>query len=250
MVRRRGSAVTSSQMLFGKLREALKEQAVRHEFMEEKVSIHVRPMTPEEAIGSPEDRDYPIIKGRERIMEASFKAAKGHAFSDEPGNSTCSLKGLVERAPETTRERAEFIAALNAVYRHLGLCDGTVHCRDNEPRDCAQGLATRIDEGLKVLLVGLQPRMLEFLSARNPLRVLDLDPDNIGTTKFGVAISDPAKTREEIEWCDVILATGSTIVNGTLPDFLETGKHVILYGVTISAAAEILGLDRYCQCGH
>jgi hypothetical protein len=242
--------VAETQVLFDRLRETLKQKAIRHGFMEEQVSIRVRPMTPEEAIGRPDDRDYPIIKGREAIMEASFKTAKGHAFSDELGHSTCTVKRLVERGPETTRERAEFIAALNAVCRHLGLCDRTVHCKDNEPRDCAQGLATRIDEGLKVLLVGLQPRMLEFLSGRNPLRVVDLDPDNIGETKFGVEISDPARTREGIEWCDVILATGSTIVNGTLPDFLETGKHLILYGVTISAAADILGLDHYCQCGH
>jgi uncharacterized protein (DUF4213/DUF364 family) len=242
--------VTEIQMLFERLSAALKQQAVRHGLMEEEVSIQVRPMTPEEAIGSPDDRDYPIITGRERILEASFKAAKGHAFSDEVGNSTCTVKGLVERVPETTQERAAFIAALNAVYRHLGLCDRTVHCRDNEPRDCAQCLVTRIDEGVKVLLVGFQPRMLEFLSRRNPLRVVDMDPDNIGTTKFGVAISDPARNREGMEWCDVILATGSTIVNGTLPAFLDTGKSVILYGVTISAAAEILGLDRYCQCGH
>ena len=242
--------MTEIQILFARLSEALREQALRHGFMEEEVSIQVRPMTPEEAIGSPDERDYPIITGRERILEASFKAEKGHAFSDRVGNSTCTVKGLLKRVPETTRERAEFIAALNAVYRHLGLCDRTVHCRDNEPRSCAQGLVTRIDEGLKVLLVGFQPRMLELLSGRNPLRVVDLDPDNIGATKFGVEISDPARSREEIEWCDVILATGSTIVNGTLPDFLETGKHLILYGVTISAAAEILGLDRYCQCGH
>jgi hypothetical protein len=242
--------VTEIQKLFDRLRETLKEQAVRQGFMQEPVSIRVRPMTAEEAIGRPDETDYPIIKGREGIMEASFRNAKGHAFSDELGNSKCSVKELVERVPETTRERAEFIAALNAVYRHLGLCERTVHCRDNEPRDCAQGLATRIDEGLNVLLVGFQPRMLEFLSGRNPLRAVDLDPDNIGATKFGVPISGPARTKEEIDWCDVILATGSTIVNGTLPDFLETGKPVILYGVTISAAAEILGLDRYCQCGH
>jgi hypothetical protein len=242
--------VTELETLFEALREALKEQAVRHRLMEEQVSIHVRPMTPEEAIGSPDDRDYPIIKGRERIVEASFKTAKGHAFSDEAGNGTCTVAGLVERFPETTRERAEFIAALNAVYRYLGLCDQTVHCRDNEPRECARGLVARIGGGLRVLLVGFQPRMLELLSESNPLRVVDLDPDNVGTTRFGVAISDPASTREDIEWCDVILATGSTIVNGTLPDFLRTGKPVILYGVTISAAAEILGLDRYCRCGR
>jgi uncharacterized protein (DUF4213/DUF364 family) len=237
-------------MLFAKLREALREQAVRHGFMEEEVSIRVRPMTPEEAIGRPDDTDYPIIKGRERILEASFETARGHAFSDELRNSTCSVEELVRRDPQTTQERAEFIAALNAIYRHLGLCDRTVHCKDNEPRDCAPGLVTRIDEGVKVLLVGLQPRILEFLSGRNPLRLVDLDPDNIGGTKFGVMIDGPAGTPEGIAWCDVILATGSTIVNGTLPEFLDTGKRVIFYGVTIAAAAEILRLERYCECGH
>lgn len=250
MVSSGGSAVLDNHMLFAKLREALREQAVRHGFMEQPVSIQVRPMTPEEAIGRPDDTDYPIIKGRERILEASFETARGHAFSDELRNSTCTVEELVRRDPQTTRERADLIAALNAIYRHLGLCDKTVHCKDNEPRDCAPRLVTRIDQGVKVLLVGLQPRILEFLSGRNPLRVVDLDPDNIGTTKFAAAISGPASTPEGIAWCDVILATGSTIVNGTLPGFLGTGKHLILYGVTISAAAEILGLDRYCECGH
>jgi hypothetical protein len=236
--------------LFGRLREALRDQAIRRGFMEQSVSIRVRPMTPEQAIGSPDDDDYPIIKGRERILEASFETARGHAFSDELRSGTCTVKELVERAPQTTRERAEFIAALNAIYRHLGLCDRSIHCRDNEPRECAPGLGARIDEGVKVLLVGFQPRILEFLSGRNPLTVVDLDPDNIGATKLGVAISGPSSGPQGIAWCDVILATGSTIVNGTLPEFLDTGKRAIFYGVTIAAAAQILELERYCECGH
>jgi hypothetical protein len=101
MLSRKGTTVTEIQMLFERLRETLEEHAVRHGFMEEQVSIQVRPMTPEEAIGRPDDRDYPIIKGRESIMEASFKTAKGHAFSDELGNSTCTVEGLVERLSET-----------------------------------------------------------------------------------------------------------------------------------------------------
>jgi hypothetical protein len=245
-----GNVLPELYTLFERLRAALREQAIRHGFMEQQVSIQVRPMTPEQAIGKPDDTDYPIIKGRERILEASFETARGHAFSDELRNGRCTVKQLVERDPQTTRERAEFIAALNAIYRYLGLCDRSVHCRDNEPRDCAPGLGARIDEGVKVLLVGFQPRLLEFLSGRNPLRVVDLDPDNIGATKLGVAISGPASSPQGIAWCDVILATGSTIVNGTLPEFLDTGKRVIFYGVTIAAAAKILGLERYCECGH
>jgi hypothetical protein len=236
--------------LFERLRENLRDQAVQHGFVDEQVSIRFRPMTPEQAIGRPDERDYPIIRGRERILEASFRGAAGHAFSDEVGNAASSVGELVERAPRGNRERAELIAALNAVYRQLGLAEGTVHCKDNEPRDCAAGLAAKIAEGQKVLLIGLQPRMLEFLTRHNPVRALDLDTDNIGETKFGVTISGPEATEEGIEWCDVILATGSTIVNGTLPAFLDTGKPAVFYGVTISAAAKILGLDRFCPCGH
>jgi hypothetical protein len=207
-------------------------------------------LTPEEAIGDPEDRDYPIIKGREAIVEATFRDARGQAFSDAYGNRTLTVRDLLDAFPETNRQRAEFIAALNAVYRHLGLCETTVHCKDDEPRTCAKELAERIAGGMNVLLVGLQPRMLEMLAKRNPVKAVDLDADNIGRTIHGVTIAGPEETREGIAWCSLILATGSTIVNGTLPDFLGAGKPVIFYGVTIAAAARILELDHYCFCGH
>ena len=46
------------------------------------VSVLARPLTPEEAIGQPGRRDFPIIVGKERILEAVFLGAKGHAFTD------------------------------------------------------------------------------------------------------------------------------------------------------------------------
>ena len=236
--------------VYASLMHALRDRAIEHGFMQETVPIDCHPLTPEEAIGRPDDLDYPIIKGREAMVEARFKDAKGQAFSDTYGRNTFTIEELLQRFPETNRSRAEFIATLNAVYRHLNLIDKTVHCKDNEPRECAKELAERIGEGVKVLLVGFQPRMLEALAAQNQVMALDLDADNIGQEKFGVEISGPDKTREGIDWCSLILATGSTIVNGTLTDFLQAGKPVLFYGVTISAAARILGLDAFCFCGH
>ena len=67
----RGDVLPELHTLFERLRAALREQAIRHGFMEQQVSIRVRPMTPEQAIGNPDDTDYPIVKGRERILEAS-----------------------------------------------------------------------------------------------------------------------------------------------------------------------------------
>lgn len=236
--------------IFQRLADALRDQAERHGFLDDPIPIQCRPLTPVEAIGDPGDRDYPILKGKEALVEARFREARGQAFSDTYGNRTVTVRALLDRLPENNREHAEFVAALNAVYRHLGLCEGTVHCRDDEPRECARELDGRIPAGERVLLVGLQPRMLQFLVERNPVRVVDLDPDNTGTVKYGVAVEGPETTGEGIAWCARILATGSTLVNGTLPRFLGSGKPVTVYGVTIAAAAVILGLDRFCARAH
>jgi hypothetical protein len=236
--------------IYGALIQALKARAMEHMFLDEAIPIHCQPLSAAEALGSPTDGDYPILKGKEAIVEAEFRDAKGHAFSDEYGNNTCTIRELISTPPSTNRERAEFVAALNAVYRHLGLVEKTVHCRDDEPVDCARELAPRIAAGMQLLLVGFQPRMLEHLSARTPVRCVDLDADNIGTDKFGVTVEGPEKTDEAIAWAHAIVATGSTLVNGTIPTFLQARKPVIFYGVTISAAARILQLDHFCHLGH
>jgi hypothetical protein len=242
--------MTKIEDVFERLLFALRDQAVKNGLLDEQVRIRCRPLSAKEAIGSPRDQDYPILKGKEALVEAMFKDAKGHAFTDEYGDNNLCLRDLVSGVPGNTRERAEFVACLNAVWRHLGLAEGTVHCKDEEPLDCARELVTRFDPEMRVLLVGFQPRMLELLSKRNPMRCLDLDAENIGQERFGVTIQGPDKTEEGIAWSQVILATGTTLVNGSLPRFIHRGRPVIFYGVTISAAAEILGFDRFCHKGH
>ncbi len=77
-----------------------------------------------------------------------------------------------------------------------------------------------------------------------------MDQDNISSDVFGVVVESPEMTADAIKWCDLIFANGSTIVNGTILNFLNQEKPVIFYGVTISAAANILNLKKYCHCGH
>jgi uncharacterized membrane protein YgdD (TMEM256/DUF423 family) len=74
---------------------------------------------------------------------------------------------------------------------------------------------------------------------------MDLDPDNIGTRKYGVTIGGPKETDAAIKWADLLLVTGTTLVNGTLPDFLVQ-KPVIFYGTTIAGAAHLMGWERFC----
>ncbi|MBE9507811.1 MAG: hypothetical protein IMY86_07145 [Chloroflexi bacterium] len=73
-----------------------------------------------------------------------------------------------------------------------------------------------------------------------------LDEENIGQEKYGARIWGPGKTKEHLEWCDLALMTGTTTTSGTLAQFLDRPKPVIFYGVTVSGAARVLRLERFC----
>ena len=216
------------------------------------VVIRATPLSPREAIGNPEDRDYPLVIGVERLMQAEFRDCRGQAFTDMYGDFSGRLSDIVEMDLTNNFRRAIFISSLNAVMRYLGLVDKTVHCKDNEPRECSYELVKYIERNYghpQLAVVGFQPRMVEALSPKLELRVTDMDEDNIGTEKFGVIIHSPEKTQENLDWCDLALVTGTTIVNNTIDQF-KISKPVIFYGVTISGVAKLLGLNHFCYYGH
>jgi uncharacterized protein (DUF4213/DUF364 family) len=217
----------------------------------EEAIIRAKPLTPEEAIGNPEDKDYPLITGRERMMQAEFRNTSGQAYTDMYGNYTGKLIDIANMELKNNFRRAIFISSLNATMRYLGIIDKSLHCKDNEPRECSTKLVEYVQKKYghpKIAMVGLQPRMVESLSKNFDIKVTDMDYANINSEKFGVVIQSPEKTREHLDWCDLIIVTGSTIVNGTITDFL-INKPVIFYGVTIYGASKILGLEDFCYCG-
>ncbi len=217
----------------------------------EEVIIRATPLSPEQAIGNPEDKDYPLVRGVERLMQAEFRGSLGQAYTDMYGDFTGKLSGIVAMDLKNNFRRAIFISSLNAVMKHLGLIDQTVHCRDNQPRECSYELVRYIENNYGqpgVAMVGFQPRIVEALAKSFELRVTDMDQDNIGQEKFGVRIDDPSQTEENLNWCDIAVVTGTTIVNGTIDQF-QIAKPVIFYGVTISGAAKLLGLKHFCPFG-
>lgn len=218
----------------------------------DEVVIKAIPLSPQEAIGNPEDRDYPLVIGRERLMQAEFRGSLGQAFTDMYGDFSGRLGDIVEMGLENNFRRAIFISSLNAVMRYLGLVDKTIHCKNNEPRECSQELVRYIERNYghpKVAFIGFQPRMVEALSRSFELRVTDMDRDNIGKEKFGVMVNSPEKRQEDLSWCDIALVTGTTVVNDTFNQF-RLSKPVIFYGITISGVARLLGLDHFCHCAH
>jgi len=238
-----------------KIYDIVKEEFIRilkeNGLESEEVVIEAAPLSPEEAIGNPEDRDYPLIIGHERLMQAEFRDCLGQAFTDMYGNFSGRLSDIVAMDLTNNFRRAIFISSLNAVMRYLGLITKTVHCRNNEPRQCSYELVKYIEENYghpRVAMVGFQPRMVEALSKSFELKVTDMDEANIGAEKFGVVIHSPERTQEHLEWCDIALVTGTTIVNSTI-DQIRVSKPVIYFGITISGVAKLLGLNHWCYLG-
>ena len=143
----------------------------------------------------------------------------------------------------------------------MGMVTGVRHCRDEEPEECAAQIAQHIliNFGeIKVGLIGLQPAILENLVkvfGADNVCCTDLNSKNVGSQKFGAEIWDGrTETTRLISWCDLLLATSSTIVNNTFDGIREEtvsqGKRGIIFGVTGAGVSVLLGLERVCFQAH
>ncbi len=233
--------------LIDKFRKIVEENGL----LDEEILITGRTLSVQEAIGSPARQDYPIVKGKEKLMQAVFKDEKGQAFTDMAGDFQGTLAEVLAKNPESNFDRAILISSMNAVLRYLGLVDKTIHCHNEDPEHCSLELAKHIKDKFgnpRVALIGFQPAMLEKLSQVFEVRAVDLDADNIGKLKSGILIEGPGATDEVLDWCDLIIATGSTVVNATITDYCND-KPALFFGTTGAATTKLMGLERWCFLG-
>jgi len=242
-------------------RELLTDIVERERLLDTRITVVAKPLTPEEAIGTPGRRDFPIILGKERVIEAGVRGSKGHAFTDSVREFEGTVGEVLELELDSNQNRAVFVATLNAVLRHLGRVTATVHCRDDDPELCAHDIASLLVERhgkAKVGLVGLNPAIAERLVdtfGADRVRITDLDADNIGELRFGVEVWDGGcRTEDLIDFSDMLVITGTTLVNGTFDSIHNridaAGKHCLVYGVTAAGVGELLGIERVCPRGR
>lgn len=234
-------------VLYRKLQARLSQLAAAHDFYGEQVEV--KALTPNEAIGSPEQQDYVILKGKEKLMQANFKGHCGQAFSAMLGHFMGTIKEIIELPLVNDYQRAVFIATLNAVMHYLGAAGPTIHCRDQEPEKCALMLPPYIKQHYgnpKIALIGYQPRMAEALEHNYQLRITDLDEDNIGQKVGKTTICSARNTEDNLKWCNLALITGSTIINGSIEQLWQLKKPTIFFGTSITGAAKILHLNHFC----
>jgi hypothetical protein len=235
----------------------LAEIIKQNKMLDAKVSVLVRTLTPQEAIGEPGRRDFPLILGKERMVEAEVLGAKAHAFTDSPGEFVGHVKDVLRFPLASNRERSVFVATLNATLKHLHLVENTIHCRDEDPEKCGKEIASQLLKRLgriKVGFIGLNPaiaqNLAETFSAEN-VRITDLNQDHIHSYKFGVKVWDGKDSTETlVKQSDLILLTGTTFVNGTFDPIMRCiqnyGKDYMIYGVTGSGICQLMGLNRIC----
>lgn len=235
--------------LVSRFSELLKSKGITGE----QVEITTRSLTPQEAIGITKRRDFPIITGKDVMVQASCMGSLGQAFTDAPSFFKGTLGEICALDVEHgSHNRGLFIAALNAVMKYLGMVECTVHCRCGGPEQCAvdaEDYIARVYGHPRIGLIGYQPSLLERLSARFPVRAADLSPVNIGQTRYHVLVEDggaPGVSPDICEWADLVLCTGSTVCNGSIVDFLHLKDKILFYGTTLAGAAALLGLPRLC----
>lgn len=242
----------TTQELYRRLRQELEDIVRKHRLNERPITLKSRGLSPEEAIGNTTRRDYPILAGREIMLQAQFGDALGQAFTDVPSDFSGTLDQILHLDVENDPySRGLLVATLNAVMRFTGDLDHTVHCRNNELELCAEAYASYIHGHFhrpRITLVGYQPALTARLSQEFSLRVLDMNPQFVGSLRSGITIEHGGNSYQDavLEWPDLVLCTGSTLCNGSFVDFVDIGKPVLFFGISGAAAARILGLPRFC----
>ncbi|MBT3168443.1 MAG: hypothetical protein HN952_05200 [Candidatus Cloacimonetes bacterium] len=224
----------------------------------ENILVLANPLSAEEAIGKPGRRDYPIIEGKERILEAKFIDAKGHAFTDSAKEFSGNLQQILELSLDSNQNRAIYTAALNAVLNYLKIAKGTVHCKNDKPEKCAKDISKNLFEKygkIKVGLIGLNPaiadELIDTFGEKNVM-ITDLNKDNLN--KKRIKILDGHKFNQYlIESVDVVVMTGTIIVNDSfeclLKKIISLKKDYYVFGVTAAGMCNIFNFNRLCPYG-
>jgi uncharacterized protein (DUF4213/DUF364 family) len=244
----------TDQQLCRTLQERFSQIVAEHHLENSPVAVTCRALTPEEAIGNTKRRDFPIITGKDIMVQAEYCGVRGQAFTDAPTSFSGSLEEILRLdILHDAHSRGLFIATLNAVMAYLGQCRGTVHCRTDGPEQCAQDMLAYLRRHYphkkNIALIGYQPSLLEMLAkSEYHVRVLDLNPANIGQIRYGIPVEDGASAREDVisHYADLILCTGSTLCNGTIVDYMGLDVDVLFFGITLAGSADLLGLRRVC----
>lgn len=166
------------------------------------------------------------------IVEVNLRGCKGRAFSFVSVRpSTISLKDILHMSLFSLKDKAIFVATLNALYRYQGKVNATLHCIDRVA--CAERFVSTIEGTwgeVKICMGSVDDIFLSFLSKN-----------------FDVAFLNYFDERKLLKEADIFILSGKNLLDGSLSKFLSLGKPVICYGPTMISSSFILDdVEGYC----
>jgi uncharacterized protein (DUF4213/DUF364 family) len=191
--------------------------------------------------------------GKEVVLIAEYAGVIGECltgFVPASAQFAGTLSQVLELDIENNPyERSIYIACVNAVMNKHRHADDCVSCSEDKRDKCAEYIAHHYKKNngkVNILLVGYHPQILKGLAENFPVRLLDMNPDNIGKTYFNVTAEDGADFADATQWADVILCNGSSLSYGTITSYINLPKDVNFYGTTIAGCARVFQLKRLC----
>jgi hypothetical protein len=100
----------TQQDLFDALKKKFMNLVNNLQLSGNEVSVTTKGLTPEEAIGNPKRKDFPILTGQEVMLQAEYKNSFGQAFTDAPVIFNGTLDEILQMdLREDPHNRAIFI---------------------------------------------------------------------------------------------------------------------------------------------
>ena len=172
----------------------------------EQVVINTKSLTPEEAIGITKRKDFPIITGKDVMVQAECMGSLGQAVHcRNEGPESCAMDVVRYISEHYGRPAIALIGYQPAMLEQLAK-EYDVRAADLSPANIGQKrFGVLIEDG----------------------RI-------------------PETSQSLCRKADLVLCTGSTVCNGSIVDFLPFKDKILFYGTTLAGAAPLMGLPRLC----
>ena len=202
------------------------------------------------------EHDPPSTVARpEYCVTAMIREVKGEAYTETPQQFQGTLRQALKIDPSENGISAVTVSAINAAMHYLSLCPGVFPEEPQYPYEYARALCDHVIEHYgrsNIVLVGYDGYIVkQFMDEGLDFWTLDRDPDHISQDRFHHVVVNSAKRNRESSfvWGRLLIVTGSTLCNGTICQYLDSGRDLLFYGITCAGAATLLGLPWFAPAG-
>ena len=199
----------------------------------------------------PENDPPSTVARPEYCVTATLRGVRGEAYTETPEDFRGTLEEALHIPPSEKGISAVTIAALNAAMSCLGLAPGVFPEEEEAHFRYAEKLYRYVIENHgpdNIVLVGYDGYLVKrFVDEGLIIWIMDRDPDHIAQDRFHHVVVNNAKRNRESSfvWGKYFIVTGSTLCNGTILHYLNSGKELLFYGITCAGAAKLLNLPWF-----